>query len=143
MREATGRSRWAAAGSALRMRADFPLAGAGTDPTPVRALEHLRGRTLPAMLGVALPDMDYAVAGKTATPHDLARQVSSRTPLDSACVLVPAFVLLVVAFRSLAVPLVSIALDLLSIGAACGVPARIFQGATWGRCPASPRPGKW
>ncbi|MGW0565118.1 MMPL family transporter [Streptomyces sp. NPDC003016] len=74
-----------------------------------------------------MPDVDHAVAGKTAVPHDFARQVNSRTPLVFAFVLALAFVLLVVAFRSLAIPLVSIAFDLLSTGAAYGVPASVFQ----------------
>lgn len=102
-----------------------PLAGAGTDPESVRALEFLRERAVPATVGAV---RGAEVAGRTAMPYDFTRQVNARTPLVFAFVLVLAFVLLVVAFRSLALPLVSIVLNLLSIGAAYGVLVAVFQG---------------
>ena len=105
-------------GGALVVR--VPLAGAGTDAESGRALEFLRERALPATVG-AVKGVEVAVAGRTAMPYDFTRQVTARTPLVFAFVLVLAFVLLAVAFRSLAIPLVSIALNLLSIGAAYGV----------------------
>ncbi|MFF2184304.1 MMPL family transporter [Streptomyces sp. NPDC058155] len=115
-------------GEALVVR--VPLAGAGTDPESIRALEFLRERALPATVGAVegAERVEVAVAGRTAMPYDFTRQVNARTPLVFAFVLVLAFVLLVVAFRSLALPLVSIALNLLSIGAAYGVLVAVFQG---------------
>ncbi|MFD5894565.1 MMPL family transporter [Streptomyces sp. NPDC060366] len=115
-------------GEALVVR--VPLAGAGTDPESMRALEFLRERALPATVGAVegAERVEVAVAGRTAMPYDFTRQVNARTPLVFAFVLVLAFVLLVVAFRSLALPLVSIALNLLSIGAAYGVLVAVFQG---------------
>ncbi|GGJ76415.1 exporter [Streptomyces camponoticapitis] len=112
-------------GGALVVR--VPLAGAGTDAESGRALEFLRERALPATVG-AVRGTEVAVAGRTAMPYDFTRQVTARTPLVFAFVLVLAFVLLAVAFRSLALPLVSIALNLLSIGAAYGVLVAVFQG---------------
>jgi RND superfamily putative drug exporter len=103
-----------------------PLAGAVTDPEADRALAALREEALPATLGT-VPGVDYAVGGKTATPHDFVEQVTARTPLVLVFVLGLAFVLLAVTFRSWTIPLVSILLNLLSIGAACGVLAWVFQ----------------
>ncbi|KUJ64710.1 MMPL domain-containing protein [Streptomyces albus subsp. albus] len=103
-----------------------PLAGAVTDPVADRALARLRERALPAALGT-LPGVDYAVAGKTAMPHDFARQVNARTPIVFGFILATTFLLLAVAFRSWVIPLVSILLNLLSIGAAYGVLAWVFQ----------------
>ncbi|MFI9581498.1 MMPL family transporter [Streptomyces sp. NPDC052236] len=103
-----------------------PLGGTGTDPASVRALHTLRDVALPATVG-QIDGVSYAVAGRTATPYDFARQVRERTPAVFAFVLALAFVVLLVAFRSVAIPLVSIALNLLSIGAAYGVLAWIFQ----------------
>jgi putative drug exporter of the RND superfamily len=115
-------------GRALVVR--VPLASFGTDDAANRALETLRKRTLPAVLGgVAGADggIDYAVAGKTAFAYDFTHRVTDRTPYVFAFVLLLAFVLLVVAFRSPAVALVSILLNLLSIGAAYGVLTWVFQ----------------
>lgn len=115
-------------GEALVIR--VPLAGSGTDPESMRALEYLREKALPATVEAVegAGRVEVAVAGRTAMPHDFIRQVSARTPLVFAFVLVLAFVLLAVAFRSLALPLVSIGLNLLSIGAAYGVLVAVFQG---------------
>lgn len=104
-----------------------PLAGAVTDPVAFQALETLRDRALPAALGT-VEGVDYAVAGKTAMPHDFTEQVNSRTPIVFAFILGLAFLLLAVTFRSWTIPLASILLNLLSIGAAYGVLAQVFQG---------------
>ncbi|MFJ9852925.1 MMPL family transporter [Streptomyces sp. NPDC101150] len=103
-----------------------PLGGAITDPAADRALAALRDRALPAAFE-AMPDVAYAVAGKTAMPHDFAQQVTARTPLVCGFILALAFVLLVLTFRSWTIPLVSILLNLLSIGAAYGALAWVFQ----------------
>ncbi|MBC9731142.1 MMPL family transporter [Streptomyces sp. TRM68367] len=130
--------RAAASGGALRepitavpvgdvMVVRVPLAGAVTDPVADRALETLRGQALPVTLGT-VEGVDYAVAGKTATPHDFTEQVNRRTPIVFAFILGLAFLLLAVTFRSWTIPLASILLNLLSIGAAYGVLAWVFQG---------------
>ncbi|MFG2831220.1 MMPL family transporter [Streptomyces sp. NPDC048434] len=111
-------------GGALVVR--VPLEGAVTDPAADRALATLRERALPATLGPPA-GVRYAVAGKTAMPHDFARQVTARTPLVFGFILALAFVLLMVVFRSWTLPLVSILLNLLSIGAAYGVLVWVFQ----------------
>ncbi|QKW51024.1 MMPL family transporter [Streptomyces buecherae] len=103
-----------------------PLAGAVTDPVADRALSTLRERALPAAFG-PVRGVDYAVAGKTAMPHDFAERVRDRTPFVFAFVLGLAFLLLAVVFRSWTVPLVSILLNLLSIGAAYGAMVWVFQ----------------
>ncbi|WP_307796025.1 MMPL family transporter [Amycolatopsis sp. 195334CR] len=101
-----------------------PLAGTGTDPESMAALEYLRDEVLPATFdGKA----DYAVGGRTATPYDFTRRIAERSPYVFAFVLVLAFVLLALAFRSVAIALVSIVLNLLSIGAAYGVLTWVFQ----------------
>jgi RND superfamily putative drug exporter len=105
---------------------NVPLAGSGSDATSTRALEYLRDTALPASLG-QVDGLEFAVTGKTASPHDFAERLHGRTPLVFAFVLTLAFVLLVGAFRSLAIPLVSIVLNLLSIGAAYGVLTWVFQ----------------
>ncbi|ANZ41365.1 hypothetical protein BBK82_40810 [Lentzea guizhouensis] len=109
-----------------------PLAGSGTDPLSNRALEELRTRVLPAAFG-QVDGLSFAVGGRTATPHDFARQLVERTPLVFGFVLLLAFLTLVVVFRSVAIPLVSIALNLLSVGAAYGVVTWVFQHGhlTW------------
>ncbi|MFG2140029.1 MMPL family transporter [Streptomyces sp. NPDC048650] len=104
-----------------------PLGGAVTDPAADRALTTLRERALPATVG-AVPGLRYAVAGRTAMPHDFAEQVNARTPLVIAFILALAFVLLAAVFRSWTIPLASILLNALSIGAAYGVLAWVFQG---------------
>ncbi|MCX4794308.1 MMPL family transporter [Streptomyces sp. NBC_01242] len=111
-------------GDAMVVR--VPLAGAVTDPVANRALESLRDRALPTTLGT-VEGIDYAVAGRTAMPHDFAEQVNRRTPAVFAFILGLAFLLLAVTFRSWTIPLVSILLNLLSIGAAYGVLALVFQ----------------
>ncbi|MFI9045877.1 MMPL family transporter [Streptomyces sp. NPDC053427] len=108
-----------------------PLGGAVTDPAADRALATLRDRALPATFG-AMPDVGYAVAGRTAMPHDFAQRVNARTPLVFGFVLALAFVLLAVTFRSWTLPLVSILLNLLSIGAAYGVLVWVFQDGNLG-----------
>ncbi|MET0234496.1 MAG: MMPL family transporter [Kibdelosporangium sp.] len=109
-----------------------PLAGSGTDPKSDEALELLRTQVLPETFGT-IDGVGFAVGGRTATPHDFADQLTERTPLVFAFVLLLAFVLLAWAFRSLAIPLVSIVLNLLSVGAAYGVMTWIFQygNLTW------------
>ncbi|MEU9111479.1 MMPL family transporter [Streptomyces sp. NPDC048483] len=103
-----------------------PLGGAVTDPDADRALATLRDHALPATFGT-VPGVRYAVTGKTAVPHDFARQVNSRTPLVLGFILALAFLLLAVTFRSWTLPLASILLNLLSIGAAYGVLVWVFQ----------------
>ncbi|WP_327274428.1 MMPL family transporter [Streptomyces sp. NBC_01224] len=112
------------AGDAMVVR--VPLEGAVTDPVANRALATLRDQVLPATLGT-VQGVDYAVAGKTAMPHDFANQVNSRTPIVFAFILGLAFLLLAVTFRSWTIPLASILLNLLSIGAAYGVLTLVFQ----------------
>jgi RND superfamily putative drug exporter len=106
--------------------ARVPLAGAGTDATSNKALETLRNEILPATFG-QLQGIDYAVGGRTATPHDFAERMTSRAPIVFAFVLVLAFGLLFLAFRSLTIPVISILLNLLSIGTAYGVLTWVFQ----------------
>jgi RND superfamily putative drug exporter len=75
----------------------------------------------------SLPDVRYAVAGRTAVAYDFAQQLAGHAIWVFVFVLVLAFVLLLVAFRSLALPFVSIGLNLLSIVAAYGALTWIFQ----------------
>ncbi|MGP3989470.1 MMPL family transporter [Streptomyces sp. 3N207] len=111
-------------GDAMVVR--VPLAGAVTDPAADRALTTLRDQALPGAFGT-VEGVEYAVAGKTAMPHDFAERVNSRTPVVFAFILGLAFLLLMVVFRSWTIPLASILLNLLSIGAAYGVLAWVFQ----------------
>lgn len=111
-------------GDVLMIR--VPLAGSGTDATSNAALELLRNTALPQVFS-GVEGVDYAVAGRTAFAADFKEQVTERTWLVIAFVLVLAFGLLLAVFRSLAIPLVSIALNLLSLGAAYGVLTWVFQ----------------
>jgi RND superfamily putative drug exporter len=104
-----------------------PLAGSGTDPTSVKALDTLRDTILPATVGKTT-GVEYAVMGKTAFAADFTDVISAKTPVVVGVVLVLAFVLLLVAFRSVAIPAVSIVLTLLSVGAAYGALTWLFQG---------------
>jgi RND superfamily putative drug exporter len=104
-----------------------PVAGSGTDPTSVQALDTLREDILPDTIG-RTPGVDFAVMGKAAFAADFTDAVTAKTPYVVGAVLVLAFVLLLVAFRSVAIPAVSIVLTLLSVGAAYGVLTWVFQG---------------
>jgi RND superfamily putative drug exporter len=103
-----------------------PLAGDGTNPTSISALETLRDRALPATLG-KVGGISYAVAGNTASTHDFSARMHSRAPVVFAFVLGLAFLLLLLTFRTVTIPLMSIGLNLLSVGAAYGLLTLIFQ----------------
>jgi RND superfamily putative drug exporter len=113
-------------GGGRALLVDVRLAGNGTDTTSVRALQTLRGHTLPATLGT-VPGISYAVAGDAAGVADDIHQMHDALPVVFTVVAVLAFVLLMAAFRSAAVSLVSILLNLLSVGAAYGLVTLIFQ----------------
>jgi RND superfamily putative drug exporter len=104
----------------------IPLAGTGTDSVSDEALETLRNKVLPNTIG-KVDGIEYATGGRTAFAYDFAEQLSGRTFVVIAFVLVLAFALLLVVFRSLAIPLVSIALNLFSMGASYGVLTWVFQ----------------
>jgi RND superfamily putative drug exporter len=103
-----------------------PLAGNGADTASDDALLTLRNQLLPDTVG-KVPGVSYAVAGDTASLHDIIQTEDSSLPVVFGFVAVLAFVLLLVAFRSVLVSLVSIALNLLSVGAAYGLVVLIFQ----------------
>ncbi|WP_424186863.1 MMPL family transporter [Actinokineospora sp. G85] len=107
--------------------ARVPLAGRGTDPESMAALEHLRAHVLPEAFG----DVDgvrTAVSGKpTAQAHDFAEQLTSSAPAVLLFVVVLALALLALAFRSAVIPIVSVLLNLLSVGSAYGVVTWVFQ----------------
>jgi RND superfamily putative drug exporter len=113
-------------GGGRALLVDVRLAGNGTDTTSVRALQTLRGHTLPATLGT-VPGISYSVAGDAAGVSDDIHQMHDALPLVLTVVAVLAFVLLMAAFRSAAVSLVSILLNLLSVGSAYGLVTLIFQ----------------
>lgn len=112
-------------GNAVVVR--VPLAGNGTGPASMHALEYLRNKVLPATIRT-VDGIDSAVSGKpTAQAYDFAKQLESRTVAVFAFILSLAFIVFIIAFRSLAIPIVSIVLNLLSIGAAYGLMTWVFQ----------------
>jgi RND superfamily putative drug exporter len=113
-----------AGGRALLVQ--VPLAGNGTGPVSVHALQVLRGSMLPATLG-QVAGVHYSVTGWTAATHDDVKALHDSTALVFAVVAILAFGLLLVAFRSVAIPMVSIVLNLLSVAAAYGLLTLIFQ----------------
>ena len=110
------------------IRVEIPLVGSGTDATSNEALETLRKTILPATVG-AIPGVEYAVTGSTASSKDWNDKMKSSAPLVFVFVLSFAFLLLLVSFRSIVIPIKAILMNLLSVGAAYGLLVAIFQ---WG-----------
>ena len=110
------------------IRVEIPLVGSGTDATSNEALETLRKTILPATVG-AIPGVEYAVTGSTASSKDWNDKMKSSAPLVFIFVLSFAFLLLLVSFRSIVIPIKAILMNLLSVGAAYGLLVAIFQ---WG-----------
>jgi RND superfamily putative drug exporter len=108
----------------------MPLNGNGVDKTSAAALQTLRNRLLPATLG-KVPNVTYAVTGRTAASYDANETMKSSAPLVFGFVLVFAFVLLLVSFRSVVIAAKAILLNLLSVGAAYGLVIVVFQFG-WG-----------
>jgi uncharacterized membrane protein YdfJ with MMPL/SSD domain len=107
---------------------EVPLAGSGTDDVSEHALATLRDDIVPSTVG-AVPGVEVAVGGPTASSHDFNAMMKSSAPLVFGFVLLFAFALLLVAFRSIVVALKAILLNLLSVAAAYGMLVAIFQ---WG-----------
>jgi RND superfamily putative drug exporter len=104
----------------------IPIDGKGTDDTSNAALAALRGEVVPATVG-AVPGVETAVTGMTASSKDGNDQLKSSAPLVFGFVLVFAFVLMLAAFRSVAIAVKAIVLNLLSVAAAYGVLVLVFQ----------------
>ncbi|NGO70235.1 MMPL family transporter [Streptomyces boncukensis] len=107
-----------------------PLAGDGTDDTSKKALETLRGETIPDTLGKA-EGATALVRGDLAFSEDYNDQLSSSIVPVFAFVMSVTFLLMLVSFRSPVIALTSIVLNLLSVGAAYGVMTAVFQHG-WG-----------
>ena len=103
-----------------------PLVGNGTDDTSLRALEQLRGTTVPGTIG-RVSGADVDVAGMTAASKDYNDATKAHLPIVVGFVLLMAFVLLLVTFRSLTIALTAIVLNLLSVAASYGVLVLVFQ----------------
>ncbi len=108
----------------------MPLNGNGVDKTSATALQTLRNRLLPTTLG-KVPNVTYAVTGRTAASYDANQTMKSSAPLVFGFVLVFAFLLLLVSFRSVVIAAKAILLNLLSVGAAYGLVIVVFQFG-WG-----------
>jgi uncharacterized membrane protein YdfJ with MMPL/SSD domain len=108
----------------------MPLNGNGVDRTSTTALQTLRNQLLPATLG-KVPNVSYAVTGRTAASYDANQTMKSSAPLVFGFVLVFAFVLLLLSFRSVVIAAKAILLNLLSVGAAYGLVIAVFQYG-WG-----------
>ncbi|GAA2084269.1 MMPL family transporter [Streptomyces albiaxialis] len=107
-----------------------PLIGNGTDSTSKKALETLRGETVPDTLG-KLKDTESLVRGDLAFSEDYNDQLSDSIVPVFAFVMGVTFLLMLVSFRSPVIALTSIVLNLLSVGAAYGVMTAVFQHG-WG-----------
>jgi len=103
-----------------------PMDGTGTDDASYAALAALRGDVVPKTVG-AVPGVEAAVTGMTASSKDGNEQLKKAAPLVFAFVLVLAFLLMLVAFRSIVIPIKAILLNLLSVAAAYGVLVLVFQ----------------
>jgi uncharacterized membrane protein YdfJ with MMPL/SSD domain len=109
----------------------IPIDGNGTDGASNASLAVLRDDLVPGTVG-ALPDVEVAVTGFTATSRDFSDKIKSVAPLVFGFVLLLAFLLMLFAFRSLVIAVKAIVLNLLSIGAAYGVMVLVFQHG-WGK----------
>ncbi|MFG3253792.1 MMPL family transporter [Streptomyces sp. NPDC048172] len=107
-----------------------PLIGNGTDSTSKKALETLRGETVPDTLG-KLKDTESLVRGDLAFSEDYNDQLSDSIVPVFAFVMGVTFLLMLISFRSPVIALTSIVLNLLSVGAAYGVMTAVFQRG-WG-----------
>jgi uncharacterized membrane protein YdfJ with MMPL/SSD domain/pimeloyl-ACP methyl ester carboxylesterase len=108
----------------------MPVNGNGVDRTSTKALLTLRNGLLPDTLG-KMPDVSYAVTGRTAVSYDANETMKSSAPFVFGFVIVFAFGLLLASFRSLVVAAKAVLLNLLSVGAAYGVVIAVFQYG-WG-----------
>ena len=109
---------------------DVPLAGSGSDPTSVHALQTLRDDVVPATFG-QVPGAQTHVGGQLAFSEDFNAQLQRSIAPVIVFVMVLAFLLMLVAFRSVTIAAVSVLLNLLSMAAAFGVMVAVFQHG-WG-----------
>jgi RND superfamily putative drug exporter len=109
---------------------DVPVAGNGSDPTSVRALDALRRDVVPASFG-SLPGVQTYVAGNLAFSQDFNAQLQRSIVPVIGFVLVMAFLLMLLAFRSVTIAAVSVLLNVVSMAAAFGVMVAVFQHG-WG-----------
>ncbi len=107
-------------------RIQIPLAGAGTDAASNDALDVLRDRVIPTIIGL-VPGAEAHTTGLTAASRDFNDSMKSHAPLVFAFVLSMTFILLLLTLRSIVIPLKAIVLNLLSVGAAYGVLVLVFQ----------------
>ncbi len=105
----------------------FDLLAAPSSDQAQRAVESLRGHTIPA--AVSGTGAHTFVAGATATKIDLARRVGESLPVLVATVVAVSILLLMRSLRSVLVPIKAAILNMLSVFAAYGVVVATFQ---WG-----------
>ena len=104
---------------------EIPLNADAGDEEALDAISLLRHELIPE----AFPDDSTRalVTGQTAGSLDFEKNISSRTPLVIAFVVLTAFLVLVVMYRSLIIPLIAVILNLIAVGAAYGVLVLVFQ----------------
>jgi RND superfamily putative drug exporter len=106
---------------------EVPLAGTGTDPRSMDAVEALREDVVPDVLGGLQSGEVVGVTGFTAGSVDFNDLMASRIWYVFAFVFAMAFVLLLVTFRSIVIPVKAILLNILSVAAALGIVTWVFQ----------------
>ncbi|MEK8170439.1 MMPL family transporter [Streptomyces sp. M19] len=110
-------------------RISVPLTGNGSDSTSNKALDTLRDRLVPDVLG-PVTDKSY-VSGRLAESRDFNDQLGDDIAPVFLFIAVVTFLLMLVSFRSVPIAVASIVLNLLSVGAAYGVMVAVFQHG-WG-----------
>ena len=106
----------------------IPSPDAGPAQTK-QAINDLRDE-LPGFARNVLPGADLQVTGDSAESLDADNQISARTPVVVAAVLLLAMALLLLTFRSLPLAISVVGLNLLSMAATWGVLTAVFQN-TW------------
>jgi RND superfamily putative drug exporter len=104
-----------------------PLAGSGTDDTSNAALDLLRDKLAPEIVGSVRGAKLVGVTGFTAGSRDFNDLMKHRIWYVLAFVFAMAFLLLLVTFRSVVIPVKAILLNALSVSAALGVVTYVFQ----------------
>jgi uncharacterized membrane protein YdfJ with MMPL/SSD domain len=106
---------------------EVPLAGTGSDPRSMDAVEALRDDVVPDVFAGLSSGEVVGVSGFTAGSVDFNELMSSRIWLVFAFVFAVAFALLLVTFRSIVIPIKAILLNVLSVAAAMGIVTWVFQ----------------
>jgi len=104
---------------------DIPLNADTGDDEALDAVSLMRHELIPEAFGD--DSVRGLVSGQTAGYLDFQKQVSARTPLAIAFVVLTAFLVLVFMYRSLIIPLIAVFLNLIAVGAAYGVLVLVFQ----------------